>query len=124
MTRDGESPALFGQRRDRSPPAVQWRDLTTLSATEAIMELLLPLPWLAASLALAYWHLWALALAMSFLFFLAGLRVVHGAYHYALGLSRPGTEWVMFALSNPDAGVDACRPMELSQASSRLPGPR
>jgi fatty acid desaturase len=78
---------------------VQWRDLTTLSRTETTKELLLPLPWLAASLALAYWQLWPLALAMSFLFFLTGLRVVHGAYHYALGLPRRATEWVMFVFS-------------------------
>ena len=33
------------------------------------------------------------------MFFLVGLRQVHNAYHYALGLSRRGSDWVMFALS-------------------------
>jgi len=38
-------------------------------------------------------------LLASFMFFLTGLRQVHNAYHYALGIPRATTEWVMFALS-------------------------
>jgi len=33
------------------------------------------------------------------MFFLTGLRQTHNAYHYALGLSRRSTHWVMFGLS-------------------------
>ena len=88
-----------GREDDRRPPDVPWRDLITLSPVETVKELLLPLPWLIASLALANRHLWPLALAASFVFFLTGLRVVHGAYHYALGLPRWTTELVMFAFS-------------------------
>src|ERR1700682_4809217 len=84
-------------RRDRRLHAVPWRDLATLSPAAAAKELLLPLPWLALSLALANAELYPAALAMSFLFFLTGLRVVHGAYHYALGLPRRSTGWVMVA---------------------------
>lgn len=86
-------------RQDHRLRSVTWRDLLTLSRGEMAKELLLPLPWLAASLALADRQLYLPALAMSFLFFLAGLRVVHGAYHYALGLSRGATELVMFVFS-------------------------
>jgi fatty acid desaturase len=54
---------------------------------------------LAVSLAAAACGLYPLALASSFVFFLAGLRIVHGACHYALGLSRRATEIVLFVLS-------------------------
>jgi fatty acid desaturase len=84
---------------ERRLHAVPWRDLATLSPAAAAKELLLPLPWLGLSLALASAELYPAALAMSFVFFLTGLRVVHGAYHYALGLSRRSTEWVMVAFS-------------------------
>jgi fatty acid desaturase len=99
MTRKDEDGEIYDPRRDRRLRAVCWRDLLTLSKCEAAKEVLLPLPWLAASLVLAHFHLWPVALAASFLFFLAGLRVVHGAYHYAIGLPRWATEWVMLAFS-------------------------
>jgi fatty acid desaturase len=54
---------------------------------------------LAASLIAAAHECYVLALGASFIFFLTGLRQVHNAYHYALGISRQPTEWVMFALS-------------------------
>src|SRR5437868_1953509 len=78
---------------------VEWKDLTHLSAGEIVKELVLSLPWLAASLWLAHAHWYFLALPASFMFFLVGLRQVHNAYHYALGLSRKGSDWVMFAMS-------------------------
>ena len=79
--------------------AVQWRDLTRLSRNEVLLELALPLPWLAASLWLAGMHLFLLALPASFMFFLTGLRLTHNAYHYALGISRRGCDAVMVSLS-------------------------
>src|SRR5579859_1580331 len=89
-------PEIFQDPRIRS---LQWKDLTLLSSVEIVKELLLSLPWLLLSLWLASRGLFALALAPSFMFFLVGLRQVHNAYHYALGLSRRGCDWVMFALS-------------------------
>jgi fatty acid desaturase len=79
--------------------AVQWRDLTVLTRSDVARELSLSLPWLGLSLLCArqQWHI--PALAASFVFFLTGLRQVHNAHHYALGLSRAATEWVMCALS-------------------------
>ena len=99
MTGDIERVAHYDPRRDPCVRSVVWRDLTTLSPAAAARELLLPLPWLGLSLVSAHWRLWPLALAASFLFFLAGLRVVHGAFHYALGLPRQATEWVMTIFS-------------------------
>ncbi|HEX2829475.1 MAG TPA: fatty acid desaturase [Burkholderiales bacterium] len=79
--------------------SVRWRDLLRLSRGEVSRELALPLPWLAASWVAAAHELYAFALCASFMFFLTGLRQVHNAYHYALGISRKGTEGVMFLLS-------------------------
>src|SRR5262245_49777577 len=79
--------------------AIEWRDLVALRRTEVAGELAISLPWLAASLAAAHHGIYPVALGCSFMFFLTGLRQVHNAYHYALGLPRAATEWVMFALS-------------------------
>jgi fatty acid desaturase len=85
--------------RDPRLRSVDWQDLTHLNPLEVFVELLISVPWLLASLYLAGTGLFPLALVCSFFFFLTGLRQVHSAYHYTLGLSRRGTEWVMFLLS-------------------------
>jgi len=79
--------------------AIAWRDLTALTPRDVALELALPAPWLAASLVLADQGWFVAALPFSFVFFLTGLRIVHNAYHYALGLSRRRTEYVMAAFS-------------------------
>jgi fatty acid desaturase len=79
--------------------SVQWRDLVALSRYEIARELLISVPWLALSLFAAHATMYPAALAASFMFFLTGLRQVHNAYHYALGISRGATEVLMFALS-------------------------
>ncbi len=79
--------------------AVQWQDLRQLTRFEVLHELLLSPPWLAASWCAASFEHYVIALGCSFMFFVTGLRQVHNAYHYALGLSRKATEWLMFALS-------------------------
>lgn len=78
---------------------VQWRELTKFSRLESIIELALPIPWLALSLGLAGTRWWPLALVASFVFFNAGLRLVHGAFHRTIGLSRGGCDLVMLSLS-------------------------
>jgi len=88
--------AIFRNANVRS---VVWRDLVPLSWRHVVQELLLPLPWLAGSLLLAASGLYPVALLFSFVFFLTGLRQVHNAYHYALGISRSATELVMFVFS-------------------------
>jgi fatty acid desaturase len=80
-------------------PSVQWRDLTALSAQDVATELLISLPWLVVSLLLANAGWMLIALPCSFMFFLTGLRQVHGAFHYSLGLRRKPTELVMLGLS-------------------------
>lgn len=90
--------------RDPRVRGVEWRDLVALSRWEVVRELCLPVPWFGASLLLAglAWSwpvLFLPALGCSFVFFLTGLRVVHNAHHYALGLRRWTTEWVMFVMS-------------------------
>jgi fatty acid desaturase len=109
---DARPEALFGEPVDRCMTAqrlcavrrgplaaVEWRDLVDLRPAEIAHELFLSVPWLAASLIAAYCQSYVVALGCSFMFFLTGLRQVHNAYHYALGLPRAATEWVMFVLS-------------------------
>ena len=78
---------------------VPWQDLMRLNKKDVVTELLISMPWLIISMFLAY-HTWYLAaMFCSFMFFLTGLRQVHNAFHFALGLSKPLTHWVMFILS-------------------------
>jgi fatty acid desaturase len=79
--------------------SIEWRDLKTLSRYEVVRELALPLPWLVGSLWLVHLGRIVPALGCSFFFFLCGLRLVHNAYHYALGLPRVWTEGVLFGMS-------------------------
>ncbi len=85
--------------RDPRLQSLVWRDLTGVSRGQAAAEVLLSLPWLGASLYLASAELYIPALALSFIFFLAGLRQVHGACHYSVGVSRTASEWMLFVLS-------------------------
>jgi fatty acid desaturase len=85
--------------RDPRVRSVEWKDLLQVTRWEVVKELLLVFPWLAVSLLLAYYGWYFFAAGFSFFFFLCGLRVVHNAYHYAMGISRLATEWVMFCLS-------------------------
>lgn len=79
--------------------SIRWRDLVSLNCREIAWELLLWLPWLILSLCLAGFQLYLPALVASFVFFLTGLRQVHNAFHYALGLPRLASEAIMFVLS-------------------------
>jgi fatty acid desaturase len=78
---------------------VQWQDLLHLRKREVLHELLISSPWLAVSLLAFSAAHYALALFASFMFFLAGLRQVHNAFHHSLGLPRWMSDWVMFAQS-------------------------
>jgi fatty acid desaturase len=90
---------VMDPRRDARLRDIAWRDLLPVSRIDIASELMLSLPWLAASLAAAGSGWYALALPASFMFFLTGLRQAHGAQHRALGLSPAATEWVLAALS-------------------------
>ncbi|WP_265733417.1 fatty acid desaturase [Acinetobacter sp. ANC 4648] len=78
---------------------VQWKDLVKLNRSDVINELLLSIPWLIVSLFCAFHEWYIVALFCSFMFFLTGLRQVHNAFHFALGIGRQQTHWVMFILS-------------------------
>lgn len=78
---------------------VEWRDLVPVTRLEIVAELLIPAIWLAASLTAAWTKHYALALGLSFMFFLTGLRLVHNAFHSALGLSRRATDAVLWTMS-------------------------
>ena len=87
---------IFEDPRIRS---VGWRDLRPVTGAEIFRELLLPASWLAASLTIAAGGRYVLALGFSFMFFLTGLRIVHNAFHAALGLSRRTTNCVLWIMS-------------------------
>lgn len=78
---------------------VAWKDLVKLNKKDIYSELLISLPWLMVSLLFAYQQWYPIALFCSFMFFLTGLRQVHNAFHFALGISRKLTHWAMFILS-------------------------
>src|SRR4051812_47691825 len=79
--------------------SVHWRDLVSVSRGEILWELMLPMLWFAGSLiAVASGHV-AIALGLSFMFFLTGLRIVHNAFHNALGIPRPATDAVLWLMS-------------------------
>jgi fatty acid desaturase len=85
--------------KDSRLKSIQWKDLLVLTPREIFYELTLSLPWLIASLFFAYFKLLVPALFCSFLFFLTGLRQVHNAYHYALGISNENTDRFIWVLS-------------------------
>lgn len=91
-----EEPDIFHDPRLRS---VAWRDLAAVSSREIMWELLLPTTSLCASLAVAGSGHYVLALGLSFVFFLTGLRLVHNAFHFAVGLSRRATDGILWLLS-------------------------
>ncbi len=77
----------------------QWRDLVDYKPWETIKELSLPLPWFALEIWASANQYYLLALFAAVYFFLTCLRVSHNACHYAIGLSRPATNFVMLILS-------------------------
>ena len=79
--------------------AVGWRDLVPVTPFEILREPLLPAAWLAASLLTAAYGHQIIALGFSFVFFLTGLRLIHNAFHSALGLSRRATDVVLWIMS-------------------------
>lgn len=78
---------------------VEWKDLLILKPKDILLELSLSLPWLMLSFYFAYKNNYLFALPCSFMFFLTGLRQVHNAFHFALGISRPFTHKFMYMLS-------------------------
>lgn len=84
---------------ERPPKDIRWQDLASISPRQRLIELTLPLPWLALSWALYASALWPLGALASFMFFLCALRLNHEAIHSNLGLTRRVDSIVMHGLS-------------------------
>ena len=78
---------------------IYWQDLMKLNRKDIFAELLISIPWLFSAFIFAFIAWYPVALFCSFMFFLTGLRQVHNAFHFALGLSKIHTHWIMFVLS-------------------------
>lgn len=89
-------PDIFHDPRLR---AVGWRDLVSVTSFEILWEPVLPAAWLVVSLVAAGYGHRTIALGFSFVFFLTGLRLIHNAFHSALGLSRHATDVVLWIMS-------------------------
>jgi fatty acid desaturase len=79
--------------------AIAWRDLTALRPLEQVRELLLPLPFLLAARAAFELRVPLLPWLASAYFFLAGLRLVHDAFHDNLALPRRAGHALLLGLS-------------------------
>jgi fatty acid desaturase len=79
--------------------AIAWRDLTALRPLEQVKELLLPVPFLLAARVAFAWEIPLLPWLASAYFFLAGLRLVHDAFHDNLALPRRAGHALLLALS-------------------------
>ncbi|MEO5821563.1 MAG: fatty acid desaturase [Vicinamibacteraceae bacterium] len=84
--------------------AIAWRDLTALRPAEQVRELLLPLPFLIVARAAFALDVPLVPWLASAYFFLAGLRLVHDAFHDNLALSRPAGHAVLVVLSGAMLG--------------------
>jgi fatty acid desaturase len=85
--------------RDKRIRSLPWRDLCSLTRGEQLRDLGIWLPWLVLSWMCAGMVHPLLALGISFVFFLTGLRLVHDAFHHTLGVARWVDELVMVGLS-------------------------
>lgn len=84
---------------ETSPKGAIWKDLQIVPKYQFLIELLLPIPWLVASIALYDSSFWYLGPFCSFFFFLCCLRLNHEAIHGNLGLQRHWDHAVMHGLS-------------------------
>ena len=80
-------------------PQIEWRDLLHLNRRQITFNVLLSLPFLAASWLFAAYGQYLAALVMSFFFFTCALRQAHDCYHHSIGLNRPGVRIMLHLLS-------------------------
>ncbi len=97
--------------RDERVRSVEWRDLVDYSPMQTVKEVTISIPWIVLTLWMVMlgqawmpvtpWSVlyYVAAAGFAFVFFLTGLRQVHNAYHYALGLPRLATDLMVFTLS-------------------------
>lgn len=89
---------------EQAPKDVVWKDLKVIPWYQYLIELFLPVPWLATSIFLYSTSFWFLGPIASFLFFLCCLRLNHEAIHGNLGLKRFWDHSIMHGLSALMAG--------------------
>ena len=82
-----------------APRGVRWSDLATVPKFQFLVEVALPLPWLALSIGLYSSQVWPLGSLASFVFFLCCLRLNHEAIHGNLGIRRRWDHIIMHVLS-------------------------
>lgn len=90
---------VTAMQRDRALRLVPWRDLATMRVRDGLVECLHPLPWIAASWALAAAGWWLPATGAAFMIFLTALRLNHETIHHNLGFTPRGHRLVLHALS-------------------------
>jgi fatty acid desaturase len=78
---------------------VDWKDLRNLTFQEMLIENNLTIPWFVASLTLAYYGYYWLALPFSGFFFLTALRQVHNGFHNSLG-TNPFLTWLSLYINS------------------------
>lgn len=79
--------------------AVQWRDLAVVGRRDALAELALPCPWIAAGLLSAILGFTPGIVVSTVVVFMIGVRLNHGAIHGTLGLSSAGHDILIAAIS-------------------------
>lgn len=84
---------------ERAPKDFAWRDYCAIPRYQFLIELALPLPWLALSVWLYAGPFWFLGPIASFFFFLCCLRLNHEAIHNNLGIARRWDHVIMHGLS-------------------------
>ncbi|SPJ27785.1 fatty acid desaturase [Falsiruegeria mediterranea] len=92
--------------KETPPKGVNWRDLTPVGRSQTLIELSLPLPWLALSWWLYASAFWPLGAIGSFMYFLCALRLNHEAIHSNLGLPRRWDIVILHALSGAMCGCN------------------
>jgi fatty acid desaturase len=75
---------------------VEWKDLKKLTFREMLIENNLTIPWFLASMTMAYFGYYLIALPFTAYFFLAAMRQSHNAFHNSLGTNRFLTWFSLF----------------------------
>lgn len=110
--------------KETPPKGVNWHELTPLSRRQKLIELTLPLPWLALSwwlFASAFWPLGAIG---SFMYFLCALRLNHEAIHGNLGLPRRWDIVILHVLSGAMCGCNCSVAWSHMQHHRHAMGPK
>ncbi|WP_164659363.1 fatty acid desaturase [Tropicibacter sp. Alg240-R139] len=110
--------------KETPPKGVNWSDLNPASSGQTLIELTLPLPWLALSWWLYASAFWPLGAIGSFMYFLCALRLNHEAIHGNLGLSRRWDILILHILSGAMCGCNCSVAWSHMQHHRHAMGPK